>query len=180
MMRTPTVTEIPLVRVSEPYVDPAHARRSRPFTVTVRGGRTGMLAEHHRFYTPEDAWTFYRDPMTPLSFYDYARQTYADGSPPREAGEFMIGGYVRGGGVDKRGEFMIVLHDLGAGHRYGLTPQLRVFDDAYGALREATEAGLLDALESATIRTPDDLTAILVGLGFRDRSHRPVAKGEVV
>jgi hypothetical protein len=58
---TPTVTEIPLVRVSEPYVDPAHVRRSRPFTVTVRGGRTGALVKHHRFYTPAQAWAFYRE-----------------------------------------------------------------------------------------------------------------------
>jgi hypothetical protein len=116
--------------------------------------------------------------MTPLSFYDYARMTYAAGIPAREAGEFMVGGYVRGGGCDKRGEFLIVLYDLSSGR--GLSPQLRVFDDGYGALREATEAGLLDALERATICTPDDLTAVLVGLGFRDRSHKPVAKGEVV
>jgi hypothetical protein len=126
--------------------------------------------------------------MTPLSFYDYARMTYAaDGIPPREAGEFMIGGYVRGGGCDERGEFLIVLHRFGhLDTPFGLevpgkalSPQLRVFDDGYGALLEAMGAGLLDALKGETVRTPADLTTILVGLGFRDRSHKPVAKGKV-
>jgi hypothetical protein len=127
--------------------------------------------------------------MTRLSFYDCARQDYAYSIAPRKAGEFMIGGYVRGGGCDKRSEFAIVLHRFThagptpfAPHKPDetLTPQLRVFDDAYGALREATDAGLLDALERATIRTPDDLTRILVGLGFRDLSHKPAAKGAAV
>lgn len=127
--------------------------------------------------------------MTKLSFYDQARQTYAGTVPPAEAGEFMIGGYVDddgAGGLDGRGEFAIVLyrfehvnvHDFDGPNIPAptMTPQLRVFDDAYGALREATDAGLLDALARATIRTPDDLTRILLGLGFRDRSHNPIAK----
>jgi hypothetical protein len=27
----------------------------------VRGGRTGALVKHHRFYTPAQAWAFYRE-----------------------------------------------------------------------------------------------------------------------
>ena len=58
-VRTPTVTEIPVVRVSEPYVDPARVRRSRPFAVTVLRGRTGKLSQTYRFASPSAAWGFY-------------------------------------------------------------------------------------------------------------------------
>lgn len=124
--------------------------------------------------------------MSSLSFYDQARQNYASTVPPLESGEFMIGGYVGNGGVDKRGEFKIVLHRFNhpsATALFGprvpaalLTPQLRVFDDAYGALQEAIDAGLLDALETAVIKTRDDLTRLLIGLGFRDLSDKPLTE----
>jgi hypothetical protein len=62
VVRTPVaVTEIPVVRVSEPYVDARHARRARPFAVTVKAGRTGSIVQTHRFDTPEGAWAFYRE-----------------------------------------------------------------------------------------------------------------------
>lgn len=51
-----------------------------------------------------------------------------------------------------------------------LVPQICVFNDAYGALRQSIEMGLLDALRRRKIRTRDDLSRILLDLGFRDVS----------
>jgi hypothetical protein len=60
-MTTPTVTEIPVVRVSEPFVDARRVTSPEPFAVTVLAGRTGSLVQTHRFDTPEGAWNFYRE-----------------------------------------------------------------------------------------------------------------------
>jgi hypothetical protein len=112
--------------------------------------------------------------MKPLGFYDHHRQSYAH-MPLKgpHVAEFMVGGYYRDeSGVDNRGEFQISLHDHGGSRP--LAPRLNVFNDAYGALQDAIRAGLLAALEQEEIRSRDDLTAILVGLGFRDDSHTAV------
>jgi hypothetical protein len=60
-MLMPTVTEIPIVRVSEPYVDPRRVRSTRPYAVTVMAGRTGRLVQTRRFASPRAAWNFYRE-----------------------------------------------------------------------------------------------------------------------
>lgn len=59
--RMPSVIETPVVRVSEPYVDPERVCAPEPFAVTVKSGREGLLVQVHRFATPEGAWGFYRE-----------------------------------------------------------------------------------------------------------------------
>jgi hypothetical protein len=112
--------------------------------------------------------------MSTLSFYDFNRQDYAENfaAPPHGEDEFMIGGYSDDAGVDERGEFAIVLHRFH--DETTLSAQVRAFDDSFAALRECIDLGLLDALESVAIYTPDDLTGILTDLGLRDRSHKPL------
>lgn len=106
-----------------------------------------------------------------LRFIDCDRQHYSDRIPAREAGEFMVGAYDDGdGGVDHQGEFKIVLHDF-AGTR-GLAPQLCVFGEAQGALKEFIRLGGLDVLAAHTDST-EQLSRRLSALGIPDRSDRP-------
>lgn len=123
--------------------------------------------------------------MEPLSFIQHTRQSYATVVPCRDGeDEYSIGGYPQDsdGGVDERGEFRIILHRFNTGYTAGLrshspaddlSPQICVFHDAYPALREAIEAGLLEVL-AKPMRSADELTDRLLAIGLRDNSDSDV------
>jgi hypothetical protein len=113
-----------------------------------------------------------------LGFYDHARQTYGH-MPIREDGavaEFMVGDYGDSDqGVGRGGEFAIYLYRFD-NRPFGspakpLSVQLQVFDDAFGSLRRFDAIGALALIEKSDIWNNDDLAAVLLGAGLRDRSR---------
>lgn len=108
---------------------------------------------------------------TPLAFYDHARQNYADNVPisePRSEAEFMVGDFGEHGGVGELGEFKIILWRFET--RGELSPQLRVFSDAVGALTEFIRLGGLAWLDGCI--SQDDFARRLIALGLHDSSDR--------
>jgi len=116
--------------------------------------------------------------MGRLSFYDHARQSYADAVPCEHAGEIMVGDYCEDGGVGSLGEFRIVFYRFKTGLRdhQGLTPQLRVFSDAFGALRLFMAHGGADLLEERPFASVDEVSRRLIALGLADCSENPLSK----
>lgn len=132
---------------------------------------------------PGSPQTRHSDAATPpLGFYDHHRQSYGH-MPLRSdhksvVGEFMVGGFTSED--DPRGEFAIELYDFSSPHQdppRPLSPRVQAFTDSFDSLRDALAAGLLDALEKNKIHGRDDLTAVLLGCGFKDTSDRTVEEG---
>lgn len=126
-----------------------------------------------------------------LSFYDYHRQRYFNEETwqktrkhDRHVGEFMVGDYVQGGGVDKRGELMLMLYRFSSGDGVFmaerrdplLSIQICAFDDALGTLRALDQMRVLDKIKRAELRSRDDLARLLVNCGLRDRSDQKLPK----
>jgi hypothetical protein len=113
---------------------------------------------------------------TKLSFYDHHRQGYGH-MPIEDDAEFMVGDYGDGsGGVSELGEFKITLISLQSRQLRGwpmLSPQLHVFGDATGALKEALDAGLSDVM-AQEYRNKDDFARALIEIGIADRSDFPI------
>jgi hypothetical protein len=107
-----------------------------------------------------------------LGFYDLHRQRYAEVNPIREAGEFQIGDYGKGGALGEGGEFKVTLIELGNGGRWGLFPHLEVFGDGKAALREAIDIGILDVLDPVDSR--EEFARRLIAIGIVDRSDTPL------
>lgn len=103
-----------------------------------------------------------------LGFYDYHRQRNAERNPIAEAGEFVIGDYPAGSGVGPGGEFKVKLIELANGGRWAICPRLEAFGEGTDALRQAIDAGLLDAL--APVASREEFGQRLIALGFVDRS----------
>lgn len=112
-----------------------------------------------------------------LGFYDLGRQRYAEANPIREAGEFQIGDYGRGGSPGGGGEFKVTLNELGNGGRWALYPHLEVFGDGKGALSDAIDAGILDVL--GPVSSPDEFARRLIAIGIVDRSDAPLSGAEL-
>lgn len=110
--------------------------------------------------------------VRPLRFIDCDRQRYSERVPAAEAGEFLIGDFLEGGGTGEDGEFRVTLIELGQGGPWGLHPHLEVFGDGNAALRRAIAAGLLDSL--GRVGSREEFAWRLIDLGFFDRSDRPL------
>ena len=124
----------------------------------------------------------------PLAFYDQHRMGYVH-LRETDPDEFMIGGYssddFENDGVDERGEFKVVLHRFNETSLFGtsrpsktISAQLCIFNDAFAALAEITQKGVLSALETTTLHTRDDLTRLLLACGLVDVSREPVSNAQ--
>ncbi|HWB69444.1 MAG TPA: hypothetical protein VG518_05660 [Solirubrobacterales bacterium] len=109
----------------------------------------------------------------PLAFIDHQRQDYAEHVPVSGEGEFLIGDYLKDGGVGERGGFRVALHWLGSRHGL-LDPQLCVLGDGAGALEELL--GLLGGLTGLLEPVADhgEFSRRLLELGLRDASNKPL------
>lgn len=114
-----------------------------------------------------------------LSFYDHARQAYANqeirGASGGAVSEFMVGNYADEGGVGYGSEFRILLYRFDQSLHIGayfkpLAIEFQVFTEALPAFREFDSIGALAAIESADVFNNRDLTRILVTAGLKDRS----------
>ncbi|MBS1675797.1 MAG: hypothetical protein JST08_00280 [Actinobacteria bacterium] len=107
-----------------------------------------------------------------LRFVDCDRQRYSSRVPAAQVGEFLVGDFLDDGSTGEGGEFKVTLIELGQGGRWGLYPYLEAFDGGKAALRRAIAAGLLDAL--GPVASLEEFARRLIGLGFGDRSDRPL------
>lgn len=108
-----------------------------------------------------------------IAFVEHDREHHAGRVPGPHAGEFLVGGYLDGGGVGPPGKLRIVLHDLG-GPRGRMDVRLCVFGDGTGGLSALLDAtgGDLSALLSP-VASRDGLSRRLTELGLRDASDTP-------
>lgn len=109
-----------------------------------------------------------------LGYLDFYRQDYGPGVKIDTYGEFMIGDYGDdSGGVDKGGEFKLLVHRFEASPGAPLALQVCVFHDGIGSFRAAQALGLLDAIEQTTVTSLADVSDLLDRLGIRDLSRIP-------